>query len=278
MGFMFSKPKGAKKDAGPQLSYIEKAQLELKKGRDRMQKQTVILDKESALFYQRAAEMLRAGRKEDARRFLALKKMKDTALATAQTQLGNMERMVIAINTERENQEFLTAMATGNAAMKQLQQLMPIEKAQQIMEESQEAIETARELDELIVSFSESSGISQSEMEEYYEKFVSELPASDLPASVATTATVAAPAPAPVPATVAATTTVTTTAAVASSTAADDGASLNLPDVPTSVNVTTPAEDEAISSLPDVPSASATTVKARRTSAVADAEPELVPA
>ena len=166
MGAWFSsKPKAAPKQPRPVPTAVDSAQLKLRVTRDRTDKFAGRLRGECDSLTRKAKEALSAGRKDQATYLLKLRKIKTSQLDKATAQLINLEQMVQTIESEAQNQAFVQAVAQGNAALQAMQEQMPIEKARQIMEDSEDAMAYQQEIDEAFAStLGEAGGPSEAEL------------------------------------------------------------------------------------------------------------------
>ena len=153
MGGLFSKKKAAPPTAPPPpvqstLTQAEAAQLELKRTRDRMRKYQTRLNGETISLTARAREALAAAKKDVAVRLLKLKKLRQDEIDKIENQISNLERLVIAIESEASNQAFLRALDAGNATLKKMQEALPLELAQSIMDSASDTMDAQAQIDE----------------------------------------------------------------------------------------------------------------------------------
>jgi len=153
MGGLFakSKPAGAAQPAArttAQLSVKDKAILDLKVARDRLDKARRKHEMEKDVYVQKARELLKANKKDQAKLALRLKKMRDTQLEKISGQLFNLEQMVNDVEWAGHQREIVEGMKAGNQALKELQ--LDVEEVEMVMEETQEALDRQREIDEVV--------------------------------------------------------------------------------------------------------------------------------
>ncbi|XP_054160211.1 charged multivesicular body protein 6-like [Oppia nitens] len=150
MGNLFgkSKSKTIKKDL---ITEADKAILQLKQQRDsvkRYQKRIIDdIDKERQI----ARQLVKDNKKEKALLLLKKKKYMETILEKTDNQLINLEKLVSDIEFKQIETKIIDGLQTGNEALKQLHQILSIEKIEDILEETKEGIEKQKEIDDLLL-------------------------------------------------------------------------------------------------------------------------------
>lgn len=99
---------------------------------------------------QMCKELLRAGKKEKAKLVLRKKKYQEKLLDSARQKLANIEEMIVNIEEAQMQQEIAKAMQQGTEVLKQINAQMSIEEIEQIMDDTQEAIEYQNEVNALL--------------------------------------------------------------------------------------------------------------------------------
>jgi charged multivesicular body protein 6 len=179
MGFLFSKPAAP---AAATLSKSQEAELDMKRARMRMRKTAARVEKESANLKSNALILAKAGKREQAVRLLQVRQLKERRLKALWVQLDRLDRMGASIESTRDQMEFADSLKAGTAALKDLQEQMPIERMEDLLADNDEAIAYQDEVDDLLTR---------------------ELPGSDMAmidAELATMVPAAVPVPAPAPA------------------------------------------------------------------------------
>ena len=97
-----------------------KAVLGLKKQRDELRRAQIRADHEEKQMKVKAKECLSKGQKDKALKILRRKKAIDKRLETTDNHLENIQTMIDQIQTTKEQQQIVSAMATGNKALKEL--------------------------------------------------------------------------------------------------------------------------------------------------------------
>jgi charged multivesicular body protein 6 len=171
--------------AAPQLSMIENSQLELKRTRDRINKFEKQLSVEIKNAIDLAKKALGENNKLLATRYLKVKKLKENQLEVINGQLMNLEELVMAIQSELQNQQFLLALKQGNSTLQTLQSQLTVDMASEILQDTEDGIRAQQEID---AKFAELSGINNDRFSELeLEKELDELILKNSTASVKTT-------------------------------------------------------------------------------------------
>ncbi|CAL8265647.1 charged multivesicular body protein 6 [Gadus morhua] len=128
----------------------DRAILQLKQQRDKLKQYqrriTLQLEKERLL----AKQLLKDGRKEKALVLLKKKRYQDQLLEKTDNQISNLERMVQDIEFTQIELKVIEGLKVGNDCLKSMHEVMSIEDVERIMDETQEAIEYQRQIDEIL--------------------------------------------------------------------------------------------------------------------------------
>ncbi|XP_059204300.1 charged multivesicular body protein 6-like [Centropristis striata] len=128
----------------------DKAILQLKQQRDKLKQYqkriTLQLEKERLL----AKQLLKDGRKEKALLLLKKKRYQDQLLDKTENQISNLERMVQDIEFMQIEMKVIEGLKVGNDCLESMHKIMSIEEVERILDETQEAIEYQRQIDELL--------------------------------------------------------------------------------------------------------------------------------
>ncbi|XP_016371662.1 charged multivesicular body protein 6-like [Sinocyclocheilus rhinocerous] len=131
----------------------DRAILQLKQQRDKLKqyqkKIPLQLEKERHL----AKQLLKDGKKERALLLLKKKRYQDQLLDKTDIQIANLERMVQDIVFAQIEIKVIEGLKAGNDCLKQMHEVMSIEEVERILEETQEAIEYQKQIDELLAGF-----------------------------------------------------------------------------------------------------------------------------
>ncbi|XP_021783792.1 charged multivesicular body protein 6 isoform X1 [Papio anubis] len=182
MGNLFGRKKQSR------VTEQDKAILQLKQQRDKLrQYQKRIaqqLERERAL----ARQLLRDGRKERAKLLLKKKRYQEQLLDRTENQISSLEAMVQSIEFTQIEMKVMEGLQFGNECLNKMHQVMSIEEVERILDETQEAVEYQRQIDELLAgSFTqededaileELSAITQEQIE------LPEVPSEPLPEKI----------------------------------------------------------------------------------------------
>lgn len=144
MGNLFGRKKQSR------VTEQDKAVLQLKQQRDKLkQYQRRVaqqLERERAL----ARQLLRDGRKERAKLLLKKKRYREQLLDKTETQISSLETMVQSIEFAQIQMKVLEGLQVGNECLNKMHQVMSIEEVERILDETQDAVEYQRQIDELL--------------------------------------------------------------------------------------------------------------------------------
>ncbi|KAK2829420.1 hypothetical protein Q7C36_017410 [Tachysurus vachellii] len=140
----------ARKGCSSRVTEQDLAILQLKQQRDKLKqyqrKLTVQLEKERLL----AKQLLKNGKKERALLLLKKKRYQDQLLDKTETQINNLERMAQDLEFAQIEVKFLEGLKVGNDCLKKMHEALSIEEVERIMEETQDAIEYQKQIDEMV--------------------------------------------------------------------------------------------------------------------------------
>ncbi|MCI4384502.1 hypothetical protein PGIGA_G00039360 [Pangasianodon gigas] len=144
MGNIFGKKKRSR------VTEQDRAVLQLKQQRDKLKqyqkKITLQLEKERQL----AKQLLKDGKKEKALLLLKKKRFQEQLLDKTDNQISNLERMVQDIEFAQIEAKVIEGLKVGNDCLKKMHEVMSIEEVERIMDETQEAIEYQRQIDDIL--------------------------------------------------------------------------------------------------------------------------------
>lgn len=220
-----------------------------------------------------------AGRKDTALQLLKVKKIKEAQRDKLRNQIFELERAANAIETEAQNAEFLKTVQQGTAALQAMQAELPLEKVQAILEDSEDAVAAAREIDDAIIDSCKAGAVAAGMSDEDVLAELNAMSAAmDASAGAASAGKVAAAGASP-----AASRPVSTPAAA--SAAASEATAVAAASAPEAAHAASESDgiDTAavIAALPAVPAEPVPAAAEPATSAAAQAEPaerEAVPA
>jgi charged multivesicular body protein 6 len=145
MGGIFSKDK---KDS--RINSHDKAVLDLKLQRDKLQQYQKRIELTLETDRQMAKKLLSEGKKDRAKLLLRKKKYQESLLTRTDGQLDNLQTLVNDLEFAQVEQQVVNGLKTGNEALKKANEMLSITEIEQIMDDTAEAIEKQKEIDLLI--------------------------------------------------------------------------------------------------------------------------------
>nr|XP_020669202.1 charged multivesicular body protein 6 isoform X1 [Pogona vitticeps] len=128
----------------------DKAVLQLKQQRDKLKQYqkriSLQLEKERTF----ARQLLKDGKKDKAMFLLKKKRYQEQLLDKTENQISNLERMVQDIEFAQIEMKVIEGLKIGNECLNKMHQVMSIEEVERIMDETQEAVEYQRQIDEML--------------------------------------------------------------------------------------------------------------------------------
>ncbi|CAF4824475.1 unnamed protein product [Pieris macdunnoughi] len=180
MGGLFTK---SKKPVS-RVTEQDKAVLQLKQQRDKLkqyQKKTELnLERQRQL----AKKLLAEDKRDKAKLLLKKKRYFENLLQNADIQLEKLEQLTHDLEFTQIEVQVLDGLKNGNAALKNIHEMLSIDEIERIMDETQEGIEKQREFDELISGqlTGEDDEAIEAELEEMLDvKDLPEVPIDELP-------------------------------------------------------------------------------------------------
>ncbi|XP_006869579.1 PREDICTED: charged multivesicular body protein 6 [Chrysochloris asiatica] len=144
MGNLFSRKKQSR------VTEQDKAILQLKQQRDKLrqyQKRVIQqLERERAV----ARQLLRDGKKERARLLLKKKRYREQLLDKMENQISSLETMVHSLEFTQIEMKVMEGLQFGNECLRKMHQVMSVEEVERILDETQEAVEYQRQIDEML--------------------------------------------------------------------------------------------------------------------------------
>ncbi|XP_074928187.1 charged multivesicular body protein 6 [Chelonoidis abingdonii] len=129
---------------------------QLKQQRDKLKQYqkriTLNLERERSV----ARQLLRDGKKEKAKLLLKKKRYQEQLLDKTENQISNLERMVQDIEFTQIEMKVIEGLKIGNECLNKMHEVMSIEEVERIIDETQDAVEYQRQIDEMLAgSFTE---------------------------------------------------------------------------------------------------------------------------
>lgn len=170
MGGLFSKAGKKKGTSSRNITEKDKAVLDLKHARDKSKKYKLKLEGESGKLLAQILELKRSGKTERALLSLKRKKLIEKGIETVENELIHVEEMIKSLEWAAQNVEIMKALEHGKNALNDLNNQMPIDKIEALLDESDEAIEMENQISKLLGNWgSNMSDIEESELESELE-------------------------------------------------------------------------------------------------------------
>ena len=149
MGGRFGKPRSAPA-ATPNEDDYDRAMLDLKVARDKVRKYQNMLDNESEVLRAKARELAKAGKVESAKTVLRAKKRKELMVEKAEKMLNNVQQQIDSMEQAKMSMEVMTELKATNDVLKQMNEMMPVEEVERLMDENEEHAERLREVQDAL--------------------------------------------------------------------------------------------------------------------------------
>ncbi|KAH0795618.1 charged multivesicular body protein 6-A [Histomonas meleagridis] len=162
----------ANKEAVDQAK-IDQCVLDLKVARDRLKKYQNQQERTSELELQKAKELIAKKSIERAKLVLRQRKQRETLIMNAEKMLANVENQINNVETKQIQMDVMNNIKETNAILKQMNDLMPIEEVEAIMDENEEQTERLNEITGLLTQ--NMSKVDEDECEAEYEKMYREM-------------------------------------------------------------------------------------------------------
>ncbi|CAD5212040.1 unnamed protein product [Bursaphelenchus xylophilus] len=144
MGGVFSKKEKSN------VSDIQRNILQLKLGRDQCKRRIKAFNNQLDQHKEMAKELLKNGRKDRALLMLKRKRFVETQMARVEAQLDKLEQVIADVEHAQMNNMILASLEKGRDALTEINKAYPIELAQKILEDSEEAAEYQQEITEML--------------------------------------------------------------------------------------------------------------------------------
>mmetsp|Transcript_22453 Transcript_22453/g.33936 ORF Transcript_22453/g.33936 Transcript_22453/m.33936 type:complete len:216 (+) Transcript_22453:26-673(+) len=132
------------------VSDVDRAVLDLKNSRDRLQRYRSKLEADEEKLLRRAKEAKDNGKKNTALGLLRLKKFKARELEGVENQLLTVLQMVGTIDSKQNEQQLLTALRSGKDALAQMQRETTVDDVLDLMDQIQEQNEVEKEVSDIL--------------------------------------------------------------------------------------------------------------------------------
>ncbi|XP_036853487.1 charged multivesicular body protein 6 isoform X2 [Manis javanica] len=144
MGNLFGRKKQSR------VTEQDKAILHLKQQRDKLKQYQRRVSQQLEREREIARQLLREGRKERAKLLLKKKRYREQLLDKTENQITSLEAMVQSIEFTQIEMKVMEGLQLGNECLNKMHQVMSLEEVERILDETQEAVEYQRQIDELL--------------------------------------------------------------------------------------------------------------------------------
>lgn len=163
------------------VSDVDRAVLDLKNSRDRLQKYRSKLEADEEKLLRRAKEAKDNGKKNTALGLLRLKKFKTRELEGVENQLLTVLQMVGTIDSKQNEQQLLTALRSGKDALAQMQRETTVDDVLDLMDQIQEQNEVEKEISDILTGVPSLSVEDEAIVEEELAALEAELNGHTIP-------------------------------------------------------------------------------------------------
>ncbi|KAL7555872.1 hypothetical protein ACA910_006974 [Epithemia clementina (nom. ined.)] len=135
---------------GGEVSQIDRAVLDLKNARDRLQRYRKKLENDDVKLVAQAKKAKEAGRKEQALGILRLRKYKQAQAVSCEEQLLNVLQMVETIDSKQNEAQVLSALAAGKDTLKKMHEETTVDDVLELMDAVTEEIAVEQEINQIL--------------------------------------------------------------------------------------------------------------------------------
>ena len=157
MGHSHSKPKGSKKgdnnkdkDEGVDQNKIDQAILDLKVTRDNLRIFQKQQERCQETELEKARELAKKGQKERAKMVLRQKKAREYYINNEEKMIAGIEAQINNVETKQIEINMMNNLKQTNDILKHLNDLMPIDEVERIMDENQEQQDRLNEINDTL--------------------------------------------------------------------------------------------------------------------------------
>merc|ERR1719343_481600 len=140
-----------KRGPPPAISAADRATLDLKNARDRLQKYKARLEKDDARITARAKKAKADGNTKAALNLLKIRKLKTREVETIEAQLLNVMQMVQTIDSKQNEVQVLAAMKEGKDTLQRMHEETTVDDVLNLMDEIQEHNELEQEMSNILL-------------------------------------------------------------------------------------------------------------------------------
>merc|ERR1719343_1342691 len=140
-----------KRGPPPAISATDRATLDLKNARDRLQKYKTRLENDDIKIIARAKKAKSEGNTKAALNLLKIRKLKTREVESVEAQLLNVMQMVQTIDSKQNEVQVLAAMKEGKDTLQRLHEETTLDDVLNLMDEIQEQNELEQEMNDILM-------------------------------------------------------------------------------------------------------------------------------
>ena len=152
---------------------IDQCILDLKVSRDRLKKYQQQQERTSEIELEKAKELLKKKATERAKLVLRQRKMRATYIMNAQKMIDNVEQQINNVETKQIEMSVRNNLKETNSILKAMNDLMPVEEVEALMDENEEQADRLNEISDLLAQNMPTADAQY--CDEEYEKMLNEL-------------------------------------------------------------------------------------------------------
>ena len=147
----------------PEISATDRATLDLKNARDKLQRYKMKLEQDDSRIVARAKKAKVEGKTKAALNLLKVRKMKTREVESVEQQLLNVLQMVQTINSKQNEVQVLKAMKEGKDTLQKMHEETTVEDVLTLMDDIQEQNELENEINDILQNSPHSLSIEDEE-------------------------------------------------------------------------------------------------------------------
>ena len=147
----------------PEISATDRATLDLKNARDKLQRYKMKLEQDDSRIVARAKKAKVEGKTKAALNLLKVRKMKTREVESVEQQLLNVLQMVQTINSKQNEVQVLKAMKEGKDTLQKMHEETTVEDVLTLMDDIQEQNELENEINDILQNSPHSLSIADEE-------------------------------------------------------------------------------------------------------------------
>ncbi|RNA43838.1 charged multivesicular body 6 [Brachionus plicatilis] len=179
MGISFGKKKSAPTS---RVTEQDKAILQLKQMRDKLKQYRNKIETKLVNEREIAKELVKSGKLDKAKLLLKKKRFYENNIAKTDQSLDNLDQMITNLEYTQIEHKVVECLKVGNESLKNLHEMLTIDQIEDIMDDTKEAIEHQRQIDELLGNQLNEESLDEinQELEEIIASSMPEVPTHEI--------------------------------------------------------------------------------------------------